>query len=155
MDLPAGVDATAVAGGGGEAAPLGCYDGSGFAIGSDGNLYAWGDNEYGQLGDGTTTSSDTPVVVSLPVGVTPTAIAAGCDNAYAIGSDGNVYAWGEAEVGQLGDGSSSGPLQCNSEVPVQLAEPCATTPVRVSLPPGVTATAIATGSDNAYAIGSD
>jgi alpha-tubulin suppressor-like RCC1 family protein len=155
VDLPAGVTATAVVGGGGEAADTGCYAGSTYAIGSDGNLYAWGDNEYGQLGNGTTASSDSPVVVSLPAGVTPTAIAAGCDNAYAVGSDGNVYAWGQAEVGQLGDGSSSGPQACNSLTPVSVPEPCSLTPVRVSMPSGVTASAVATGSDAAYAIGSD
>ena len=36
------------------------------AVGSDGNAYAWGDNRYGQLGDGTTTSRHTPVMVKKP-----------------------------------------------------------------------------------------
>ena len=156
VNLPAGVDATAVVGGGGEAVPNGCYAGSTFALGSDGNVYAWGDNEYGQLGNGTTTSSDTPVVVSLPAGVTATAIAAGCDNAYAIGSDGIVYAWGLSEVGQLGDGNSTGPQKCNSQTStVTLTFACSSTPVGVLMPSGVTPTAITSGADVAYAIGSD
>ena len=36
------------------------------AVGNDGNIYAWGNNGNGQLGDGTTTSTDTLVKVSLP-----------------------------------------------------------------------------------------
>ena len=66
----------------------------GLAIGSNGKLYAWGDNGSGQLGDGNTNESDAPVVVSLPSGVTPTAIAGEPINGYAIGSDGKLYAWG-------------------------------------------------------------
>ncbi len=62
--LPSGVHATAIAAG----------QGIGYAIGSDGNLYSWGDSPYGALGNGTT-MSDTPVEVSLPSGVTPKAIA--------------------------------------------------------------------------------
>jgi alpha-tubulin suppressor-like RCC1 family protein len=159
VSLPGGVDATAVAGGGGEqippAAGIGCYSGSTYAIGSDDNLYAWGDNEYGQLGNGTTTSSLSPVVVSLPTGVTPKAIAAGCDDAYVIGSDENLYAWGASNVGQLGNGNSSGPQNCNSQTPDPVDEPCSLSPVRVLMPTGVTATSITAGADTAYAVGSD
>jgi alpha-tubulin suppressor-like RCC1 family protein len=130
--LPAGVTPTAIAGAGQNA----------YAIGSDGKLYAWGANSVGGLGNGDTTNSDTPVVVSLPAGVTPTAIAGAEQNAYAIGSDGNLYAWGNNTVGQLGNGTSC-------------VGPCTLTPVVVSLPSGVTPTAIAADSDAAYAIGSD
>ena len=84
VSAPAGVTATAVAAG---------YE-SAYAIGSDGNLYAWGDNVYGELGDGNTNDSDTPVVVSLPAGVKPVTIAGGGGVGYAIGSDGNLYSWG-------------------------------------------------------------
>jgi alpha-tubulin suppressor-like RCC1 family protein len=133
--LPSGVTPIATAGNGGqEGGP-----GSGYAIGSDGKLYAWGNNAAGELGNGSTTNSDTPVVVSLPSGVTPTAISANQGAAYAIGSDGNVYAWGVNSSGQLGNGSTT-----NSD-----------TPVVVSLPSGVTPTAIAAGATSAYAIGSD
>ncbi len=113
---------------------------TGYAIGSDGNLYAWGYGGYGELGNGTTSQQTTPVTVSFPNGVTPTAIAAGVDTAYAIGSDGNLYAWGAGGVSQLGNGTTTAQQ---------------TIPVTVSLPNGVTPTAIAAGQDSGYAIGSD
>ncbi|MFC6154632.1 RCC1 domain-containing protein [Nocardioides yefusunii] len=80
------------------------------ALGSDGNVYAWGDNTYGQLGDSTTTSRQTPVATrrgSIPGGVAVTAIAAGRNHSLALGSDGKVYAWGLNSSVQLGDGSET------------------------------------------------
>ena len=139
VSLPTGVTATAIAGG--------YY--SGYAIGSDGKLYSWGENTYGELGDGTTTGSDTPVLVSLPTGVTAKAIAGGSSTGYAIGSDGKLYAWGFNGDGELGDGSTTGPDICDN------VNPCSTAPGQVSLPTGVTATAIAGALQDGYAIGSD
>ncbi len=129
--------------------------GSTYAVGSDGNAYAWGDNAQGDLGDGTQTYSSTPVRVDLPAGVTAKAVAGGSDNGYAIGSDGNVYAWGWNGQGELGDGTTTGPNLCGSSG----TDNCSWSPVRVSLPAGVTATALSTAGEpqpgNAYAIGSD
>lgn len=71
---PAGLTATAMAAGGLHS----------LAIGSDGTLYAWGNNYYGQLGNNSTTDSNVPVVVSLPTGITATAIAAGAVHSLAI-----------------------------------------------------------------------
>ena len=130
VSLPSGVSATAIS----------AAQGTGYAIGSDGNLYAWGDNAFGKLGDGSTAlNSATPVVVSLPAGVTPKAVAGGYESAYAIGSDGHMYAWGDNFYGELGDGSN-----LNSS-----------TPVVVSLPAGVTPKATAAGGGTGYAMGSD
>jgi alpha-tubulin suppressor-like RCC1 family protein len=109
------------------------------AIGSNGTLYAWGQNNAGQLGNGTTKDSWTPVEVSLPAGVTPRAIAAGWGHSLAIGSNGKLYAWGQNNAGQLGNGTTK-----DSSVPVV-----------VSLPSGVTPTAIAAGGEHSLAIGND
>ncbi|BDR55119.1 hypothetical protein KIMH_12300 [Bombiscardovia apis] len=76
------------------------------AIGSDGNTYAWGNNQYGQLGDNTTTNRKLPVKVHTPTNVHFTAISAGGYHALALGDDGNVYAWGLNRYGQLGDGTT-------------------------------------------------
>ena len=77
------------------------------AIGSDDNLYAWGDNFNGQLGDGTNIQKDSPELITLAPGVKPAAVAAGLFDSLAIGSDGNLYAWGANYVGQLGDGTTT------------------------------------------------
>jgi alpha-tubulin suppressor-like RCC1 family protein len=69
-----------------------------------GEVYCWGHNYYGQLGDGTTTDKLTPVAVSgLSSGVQ--ALTAGWHHTCAITSNGGVMCWGRNENGQLGDGS--------------------------------------------------
>jgi len=82
------------------------------ALLADGSVRSWGFNEYGQLGDGSTTVRETPVVVSGVSGAK--AIAAGANHSLALLNNGTVVAWGDNESGQLGNGSSA--LQ--SEVPV-------------------------------------
>lgn len=104
------------------------------ALLSNGTVMAWGDNLFGQLGDGTTTGSTTPVPVPGLSNVT--AIAAGYDYSLALLSNGTVMAWGDNTLGQLGDGSASGPQTCTGQ-----ATPCSTTPVVVSDLTGVKAMA--------------
>ena len=71
----------------------------------DGALYAWGDNGYGELGNGTGINSSTPVTVTgMSSGVT--AVAAGDFHSLAV-RNGNVYSWGHNADGQLGDGTTS------------------------------------------------
>ncbi len=82
---------------------------------SDGTVWAWGRNEYSQLGDGTTIDSPAPIEVSGLTDVT--AIKAGSYHTIALKTDGTVWSWGRNNYGQLGDGTttdSAMPVQVNS-----------------------------------------
>jgi alpha-tubulin suppressor-like RCC1 family protein/serine/threonine protein kinase len=72
---------------------------------SDGALWAWGANHYGQLGDGTTFDRRTPIQVPGLSGIV--AIASGSWHGLALKSDGSVWAWGKNNAGQLGDGTTT------------------------------------------------
>ena len=79
------------------------------ALKSDGTVWAWGTDSYGQLGDGQSSNVAEPVPVQVKgaVGQAPagaTAIAAGASHSLAVGSDGTVWGWGDNSFGQLGDG---------------------------------------------------
>src|SRR5450759_4793277 len=54
------------------------------STGSTGSAWAWGNNSFGELGNGTTTNSSAPVAVSLPSGTTVTAIAGGGSHSLAL-----------------------------------------------------------------------
>lgn len=74
------------------------------ALDSSGNIWAWGSNRSGQLGNNSSTNSSYPVQVSSLSGVS--AIAAGGGYSLALIS-GTVYAWGGNGSGQLGDGTTT------------------------------------------------
>jgi alpha-tubulin suppressor-like RCC1 family protein len=71
--------------------------------GSGSKVYAWGDNQYGQLGIGSTNNSLLPVLVPGLSGTT--AIAAGKGHTLALHGDGTVWVWGWNGYGQIGDGT--------------------------------------------------
>ena len=79
------------------------------AITSAGRVFTWGANGSGQLGDGTTTSSTTPVDITsrfnLMVGETFTGVSLGYYHSSAITSAGRIFTWGYNYDGQLGDGT--------------------------------------------------
>jgi alpha-tubulin suppressor-like RCC1 family protein len=78
-------------------------DGFSMALAQGGEVWAWGDNDNGELGiDGPSTSS--PSQVSGLSGIT--AIAAGYNHALALAQTGAVWAWGSNGGGALGDGTT-------------------------------------------------
>lgn len=70
----------------------------------DGTVWTWGYNFVGQLGDGTTNSSSSPVKVDGLSKISK--VAAGYMHSMALKDDGSVWAWGWNEYGQLGNGSN-------------------------------------------------
>ncbi|WP_233165896.1 RCC1 domain-containing protein [Archangium sp. Cb G35] len=76
------------------------------AVAPDGTLWAWGLNNYGQAGDGTTTPRLTPVRVPGLTNVVATAASPG-NFSLAVKKNGSVWAWGANFYGQLGDGTTT------------------------------------------------
>jgi alpha-tubulin suppressor-like RCC1 family protein len=132
---------------------------SSFALGSDGTLYAWGDNPDGLLGVPTSPAQLTPApVTGFPAGVNVDSFSAGghsvqfadyaeppgkliavvgAPNTLALGTDGNLYAWGKNASGQLGDGGTSSHA---SPIPVE------------PLPGGGEVSAVSEGGSHAVAL---
>jgi alpha-tubulin suppressor-like RCC1 family protein len=105
------------------------------ALRSDGTVWVWGNNDAGELGNGTTTLSTTAIQVMGVSGVA--SIAAGGFSCYALKSDGTLWAWGDGSFGELADGANA-----DSSVPVQI-----TTISNV--------TSIASGDEDVLALKSD
>jgi alpha-tubulin suppressor-like RCC1 family protein len=114
--------------------------------------WSWGNNDWGQLGDGISTVIEGSEATVFPAGVCAlgtegqcpsgpyldevTAISAGGAHSLALLSNGTVVAWGENESGQLGDGTHTGPASCERKGRVETerieTRPCSATPVAVS-----------------------
>jgi len=92
------------------------------AVLDNASLYCEGNNDYGQLGDGSFTDSSTPVMVSLPSGRTASWVTVGEEYTCAVLDDDSLYCWGRGEDGELGHSTNMYSL----------------TPVAVSLPTGRT-----------------
>lgn len=87
------------------------------ALKTDGTLWAWGNNYFGQLGIGTTSCDSCADPSPVQVGSGYSAVAAGYYHAVAVKTDGSLWAWGGNDAGQLGDGtqtSRSSPVQIGS-----------------------------------------
>lgn len=94
------------------------------ALTNSGGVKCWGQNAFGQLGDGTNTNRYSPVDVSgLTSGVVSIS-ALGGEDTCALTTSGGIKCWGWNQSGQLGTGSNTGPQLCGSF-------PCSTVPVDV------------------------
>jgi alpha-tubulin suppressor-like RCC1 family protein len=71
----------------------------------DHTAYSWGDNSYGQLGDGTTANRSAPGQVGADAHWA--SVAAGTWHTVAVKTDGTLWAWGYNNSGQLGDGTTT------------------------------------------------
>ncbi|XP_030008655.1 RCC1 and BTB domain-containing protein 2 isoform X2 [Sphaeramia orbicularis] len=75
---------------------------------ADGEVFAWGHNGYSQLGNGTTNHGLTPALVSTNLlSKRVTDVACGSHHTIALTTDGEVYAWGYNNSGQVGSGSTA------------------------------------------------
>jgi len=101
-----------------------------------GSVICWGDGDNGKLGHGLTTDSENPVNVSLPSGMTATAISAGRYHTCAIMDNGSLMCWGQGTDGQIGDGTGT-----HRSIPSY-----------VSLPSGLTVEAVTGGRWHTCAI---
>ncbi len=76
---------------------------------TDGGVKCWGNNRYGQLGDGTTTNRNTPVDVLVSPGGAPISgvvqVSTGANHTCVVTTGGGVQCWGYNYYGQLGDGT--------------------------------------------------
>lgn len=131
VSMPAGVTFTSISAGSNHS----------LALGSDGNVYAWGNNNYYQIGDSTVGFRALPGVVPMPAGVPVAAVFAGDGVSFALDTNGNAYAWGAGGSGELGNGGTG---------VTRVAEP-----VAVTMPPGVTFEALHPGAAHVLATGSD
>jgi alpha-tubulin suppressor-like RCC1 family protein len=119
-----------------------------YALRSDGTVWAWGGNDYGEVGDNSLgTNADLPTEVRDQTGGAGTAltgvrsIAAGNDDAYAVTTLGNVFAWGYNAYGQVGDGVANA------------AQPYPAQVQRIGGGAGLTSiSAVAAGNDYAVAL---
>ena len=76
------------------------------AITEDHSIYCWGQNNWGQLGQGNYNSLSSPELVELPGDREAGAIALAKESVCAISMDQNVYCWGRGAIGQLGNGNN-------------------------------------------------
>ncbi len=98
-------------------------DFSSLAIKNDGTVWAWGYNDFGQLGNNSIVDSNIPIQVQEPTDPTGfltnvIQITENGDHAMALKSDGTVWAWGYNSDGELGIGNNT-----DSHVAVQVTDP--------------------------------
>ena len=92
------------------------------ALLDSGEVWCWGDNQYGQLGDGTTSDSAEPVRTGALDDIIE--VSAGAYHSLALSENGKICAWGDNTYGQLGDGTfnqSETPVMVKIQVPTAIS----------------------------------
>jgi alpha-tubulin suppressor-like RCC1 family protein len=85
------------------------------ALKSNGTVWAWGLNDNGQLGDGTTSQRNNPIQINTLLNIKQ--IASGYRHSVALKKDGTVWAWGLNNYGQIGNGTTS-----NRNMPIKVVD---------------------------------
>ena len=97
---------------------ISCGNNSSAAVKTDGTLWVWGQNPYGQLGTGDTTNRSSPVQ-TISGGTNWKMVSAGNYHMAAIKTDGTLWSWGWNSHGNLGDGTSTPGDYSGKNSPVQ------------------------------------
>lgn len=95
---------------------ISCSSNHCIAIKADGTLWAWGQNSYGELGDGTFIGKRSPIQIGNSTNWK--SVSAGSGSSYfslALKTDGTLWSWGYNDNGQLGDGTLN-----NQSIPAQV-----------------------------------
>ncbi len=83
------------------------YSGCGAALKRDGTVWTWGNNQSGQLGDGTRTNRSLPAQIAIS---NVARLVAGAEFLFAERADGSVWGWGRNNEGELADGTTENRL---------------------------------------------
>ncbi|RXN32151.1 RCC1 and BTB domain-containing 1-like protein [Labeo rohita] len=113
-----------------------------------GELYAWGHNGYSQLGNGTTNQGVSPILVSTNLqNKRVTEVACGSHHSLALTHEGEVFAWGYNNCGQVGSGSTA-----NQPTPRKVSS-CLQNKVMVSIACGQTSSIAVADNGEVYGWG--
>jgi alpha-tubulin suppressor-like RCC1 family protein len=104
VKLPNSVQVVQVAVGGGQVC----------AVDTGANLWCWGANKYGQIGNGNTTNATTPSQVASSIA----SVSAGFTHTCAVSTGGALTCWGSDTWGELGNGTTTGSNANTAPVPV-------------------------------------
>ncbi|XP_025019967.1 probable E3 ubiquitin-protein ligase HERC1 isoform X1 [Python bivittatus] len=83
-------------------------DGHTLAFTTEGEVFSWGDGDYGKLGHGNSSTQKYPKLIQGPLqGKVVICVSAGYRHSAAVTEDGELYTWGEGDFGRLGHGDSN------------------------------------------------
>ncbi|XP_037835872.1 probable E3 ubiquitin-protein ligase HERC1 isoform X2 [Kryptolebias marmoratus] len=83
-------------------------DGHTLAFTTEGEVFSWGDGDYGKLGHGNSSTQKYPKLIQGPLqGKVVVCVSAGYRHSSAVSEDGELYTWGEGDFGRLGHGDSN------------------------------------------------